>query len=370
MTQAQQHTTQTLILLLRTALCPEQRPLHGIDSPVMWNEVYRLSQAQGVAAIAWDGLQRLTSEGLIAQGCDIERHVKLQWALAAENTERRYAKQVKTIAQLAKIYDTDGIRMMILKGYGLSKCYPCPEHRSCSDIDIWLFGEQRRGDNYLRKRDNIAINEDKHHHTTFTLNGILVENHYDFLNIHSHHSSREIERHLKATANDAIAIDIEGSKAYIPNANCHALFLLRHAAAHFAAVEIVLRHITDWGLFVKHNHKAIDWQWLRGICREQNMERFLDIMNTIASKICGIDISLMPNTTSHKALEDRVLNDILCPEFNAIKPSRGLIRIVGFKLRRWWANRWKHRLVYREGLIRSFVVHAWSHILKPRGIKQ
>jgi hypothetical protein len=370
MTPHQRDISHTLQLLLRIALNPEQSPSEGIYTPVAWSEVYRLSQAQGVAAIAWDGLQRLMSEGLIGEGCNIERHIKLQWALAVENTERRYNKQAKTIAQLTKMYDEVGIKMVILKGYGLSRCYPRPEHRSCSDIDIWLFGEQERGDRHLRESHNITIDEDKHHHTTFMLNGILVENHYDFLNIHSHHSSRDIEQHLKTTAYDAKQIDVEGVKAYIPNANCHALFLLRHAAAHFAAVEIVLRHIIDWALFVKHYHKDIDWQWLRGICREQKMEAFLDIMNSLAAKLCGINRSLMPNTTRHEALEQRVLNDIISPEFCATKPQRGLIRIVLFKLRRWWANRWKHRLVYREGLIRSFVVHAWSHILKPKGIKE
>jgi hypothetical protein len=89
-----------------------------------------------------------------------------------------------------------------------------------------------------------------------------------------------------------------------------------------------------------------------------------------AAQLCDIEIELMPHTTRHKALEQRVLNDILSPEFSATKPQHGVMRIVGFKLRRWWANRWKHRLVYREGLIRSFVVHAWSHILKPKEIKQ
>ncbi len=370
MTTSQQHISHVLLLLLRTALSSEQRPTQGVNTPVAWHEVYRLSQVQGVAAIAWDGLQRLMAEGLVGEGCTIERQTKLQWALAAENTAKRYNKQARTIARLADMYNEADIRMMILKGYGLSKCYPYPEHRSCSDIDIWLFGEQERGDKHLREKYNIAIDEDKHHHTTFMLNGILVENHYDFLNIHSHHSSRDIEYHLKATANDAIAIDVEGSRAYIPNANCHALFLLRHAAAHFAAVEIVLRHITDWGLFVKHYHKDIDWQWLRNICREQKMERFMDIMNALASEACNIDLSLMPATQRHEALERRILNDILCPEFSDTKPPQGLLRIISFKLRRWWANRWKHRLVYREGLIRSFVVHSWSHILKPKGIKQ
>jgi hypothetical protein len=370
MTPHQRDISHTLQLLLRIALNPEQSPSEGIYTPVAWSEVYRVSQAQGVAAIAWDGLQRLMSEGLIGEGCNIERHIKLQWALAVENTERRYNKQAKTIAQLTKIYDEVGIKMMILKGYGLSRCYPRPEHRSCSDIDIWLFGEQKRADEILRTKHNIAIDEGEHHHTVFYIDGVMVENHYDFLNIHAHHSSRPIERYLKEQAERSNErVDIDGVMVYLPAVDCHALFLLRHAASHFAATEIMLRHILDWGLFVRAYHNNIDWDRLRSICREQHMEQLLDAINAISAEVCGLDISLMPNTTRRTELERRILGDILHPEFSLTKPERGLLRIVIFKFRRWWANRWKHRLVYRDGLLHSFVTQTWSHLMKPKSIK-
>lgn len=336
---------------------------------VSWAEVYRLSAAQGVAAIAWDGLQRLIAEGVISPEQAPDRATKLQWALSTERCEKRYRRQTEVIGRLAEIYATADIRMMMLKGYGISLCYPRPEHRSCSDIDIWLFGEQRRADELLRRELGIAIDEDKHHHTTFVFNNVMVENHYDFLNVHAHASNREIERHLKGLAPQAIAIEVMGQRVYLPNANCHALFLIRHAAAHFAAVEIVLRHVIDWGQFVKHHHADIDWAWLRQVCQEHNMECFLDVMNVLAADICGMELALMPATQRNALLEQRVLNDILSPEFAEQKPSSGVLRIVGFKLRRWWANRWKHRMVYRDSLILSFITHSWSHILKPKGIR-
>ena len=156
---------------------------------------------------------------------------------------------------------------------------------------------------------------------------------------------------------------------YLPAVDCHALFILRHAASHFAATEIVLRHVIDWGLFIKRYYNTIDWCRLRTICQEQHMEQLLDAMNGIASEVCGINIALMPNTTRRMELEQRILGDILQPEFSFKKPERGVLRIIGFKLRRWWANRWKHRLVYSDGLIHSFITQTWSHLKKPKGIK-
>ena len=344
-------------------------PDHTVKlSPSDYPALYRMAARQGVAAMAWDGLQRLISEGMISLEQLPDRATKLQWALATEQTAEKYEKQRKVIMTLAGIYAEAGIKMMILKGFGLSLYYPVPEHRACSDIDVWLFGEQQRADDILRERLGIVIDEDKHHHTVFHLGGVMVENHYDFLNIHAHLSNRDIERRLRAEAEHPEAIDIGGHTVYRPNANCHALFLLRHAAAHFAAVEIVLRHIIDWGLFVKNNHAAIDWRWLREVAREHNMERFLDAMNSLAADICGLDIGIMPNTVRRPELERRILNDILEPEFSESMPKRGAIAIVWYKCRRWWANRWKHRLVYREGLISTFFMQLRSHLLKPKSI--
>ncbi len=73
--------------------------------------------------------------------------------------------------------------------------YPNPAHRPCGDIDIWLYGEQEKGDKLLQKK-GIAIDSSHHHHTVFHVNGVMVENHYDFINIHAHLSSRTLEQEL------------------------------------------------------------------------------------------------------------------------------------------------------------------------------
>lgn len=335
-----------------------------------WAKVFHLASRQGVAAIAWDGLQRFIAEGAITPAQMPDKSTKLQWALLAEETEKRYAKQRKAIIKLADIYTENDIKILILKGYGLSLMYPVPQHRRCSDVDIWLFGEQQRADKILRQKLGLSIDEGRHHHTVFFIDGVMIENHYDFLNIHSHRSNRDIEARLKQLAAEPESIKIEGRTIYRPNANCHALFLLRHAAAHFAAVEIVLRHIVDWAMFLKHNHASIDWPWLREVCRKHNMEHFLDAMNGLVIELCDIEASQLPNTTRRTDLEERILNDIITPEFTMPQPQGGLLRIIRYKFRRWWANRWKHKIVYRDSLMRTLFTQMCSHIAKTKSIKQ
>ena len=366
-----ERTTSLLFALLRAGLgsaaCGSVMPESGV-----WSSVYRQASAQGVLALAWDGLQRLVDAGALPADRQPDRALKLRWACNVSQIEQRYFRQRSALTKLAALYGAHGIELLLLKGYGLSLLYPHPEHRPCGDIDIWLFGKQPEADALLRRTCGLSIDEDKHHHTTFVFEGIPVENHYDFFNIHAHLSNRAIERRLKslaATPAQCEAIEVEGQTVYVPGADFDALFLLRHTAAHFAAAEIGLRHVADWAMFVRRNHGRIDWPALERIAREQNMHRFLHCLNALAIDCLGVDAALFPAFDRDEALERRVLAEILRPAFGEEVPKGGILRVLSFKLRRWWANRWKHRIVYREGLIETFLVQIRSHLMKPESLK-
>ena len=217
----------------------------GNMGEVDYAALHSVAIKQGVVAIVWDEVMRAMAEGSIAPEQQPSKAVKLQWALATEQVERKYLRQVQVIEKLARFFAEHNIKMMILKGYGLSLNYPVPNHRPCSDVDIWLFEEyktsdgsiarrsaQQRADQLLREHLNIAIDEDKHHHTVFYVDGVMVENHYDFLNIHSHHSNRIIEQRLQQlTQRPMLEIEVEGAAVYLPSADFHALFMLRHSAS-------------------------------------------------------------------------------------------------------------------------------------------
>lgn len=365
-------TIEATIALCRAALSTEltSSPEQLFDGVVEWAEVYKYAAKQGVAAIAWEGLNKIENQGIIAPEFLPSKAIKLPWAYGVEKQIKRYRKQEHTIKKLATALSQHDIMLMVLKGYGLSLDYPTPEHRSCSDVDIWLFGKHDLANEVIAKQLGIDIDNDKHHHTVFYIDGVMIENHYDFLNINAHRSNRDIERELRASIEiGATPINIDNTQVWRPSTNGHALFLLRHAASHFASVEIVLRHVTDWGMFIKRHNLDIDWEWLNKVCERHNMKQFFDALTVAASDICGFDAETIPGITRHPSLEQRIFNDILCPEFSEKMPERGTLRIVWFKTRRWWANRWKHRLVYNDSLISSFISQSWSHILKPKGIK-
>ena len=345
---------------------------------------YSFANNHALVAIAWDRLQQAIAEGEILAEQQPSKAEKIKWALAVEQVERKYARQKEAIAKLAGFFARYGIKVMILKGYGLSLNYPVPNHRPCSDVDIWLFREeqtsdgatrrysvQEEADMLLREHLNVEIDEDKHHHTVFYLDGVMVENHYDFLNVHAHRSNRVIEARLQQlTQQDMEIVEVDGEQVYLPSPDFHALFMLRHSAAHFAAERIVIRHLLDWRYFVEKYTNQIDWQSLQATAKRLNMHRFLSCMNAICIDKLGMPQECVPAFERDGELEERVWNEILRPEFSESKPKdAGYLSSWGYMFRRWWANRWKHRIVYREGLVTTFLVQVWSHLLKPKSLK-
>lgn len=349
-----------------------------------WHKLYDVAAEQGVLAVAWDGMSRHETENACSLSASLDQALKIRWAINVEQIEKRYAKQKNAIATMSRFFAKHGIHMLILKGYGLSLNYPVPEHRPCGDVDIWLFGVEKdasgmtvitnvqsKADKLLREELNLPIDEDKHHHTVFYLDGVMVENHYDFLNVHSHVSNRLIEARLQSLVRERMeTVSVDGETVYLPSADFNALFLLRHSAVHFAAERIGLRHLLDWKYFVEKSAATIDWASLERFAVEMNMHRFMHCINGICVDYLGMSESLLPPFERDRNLEQRVLAEIFTPEFSEPKPSNaGLLRSWSYMFRRWWANRWKHRIVYREGLVTTFFVQLRSHLMKPKSLR-
>ena len=254
---------------------------------------------------------------------------------------------------------------MVLKGYGLSLNYPIPEHRPSGDIDIWAFGQYKKADFTLHRELGIKINKSHHHHTVFHWGGYVVENHYDWVNVHVHRSSHEMEQIFKELAmDDSYFVEIDGQRVYLPSPNLHALFLLRHSLSHFASTSLNIRQLLDWGFFVDKHTDEIDWGWLVETLDRFHMTDFFTCLNAICVSDLGFDASIFPPMMIDVFLKDRILNDMLSPEFSEEQPS-GFFKRIMFKYRRWKANGWKHKLCYSESMFSSFWRGVWAKLVKP-----
>ncbi len=333
------------------------------STSINWSDVKTLAEQQDLSAVLLDGIEHLP-EAIRPPKEDLLQMI----GEVMQDYESRYDIYRRAIADLAAFYNSHGYRMMVLKCYACSLNWPKPAHRPCGDIDIWLFGDYKEADAALKKEKGIEIDIDRQHHTMFDWHGFTVENHFDFTDLHHHKSNVEIEKILKDLGHQTTCcIDLNGEKVYVPSPNMHALFLLKHAMAHFAAEGMTIRQLLDWGFYVKAHKEEIDWPWLEGVLDKYGMTPAYNIFNAICVDDLGFDAALFPNIQFSPVLKEKVLNEILNPEFSASLPKELFPRVI-YKVKRWRGNTWKHELCYKDSLLSAFWSGVWNHLRKPATI--
>lgn len=331
-----------------------------------WREVMALCSSQGVTGICFDAFERLE------EASRPPKMLLMEWFGQVVSHENLYKQHKVALEHLAQFYEQEGIRMMLLKGYGLSLFWPKPNHRPVGDIDCYNFGQHEKADRRISEKYGIEIDNSHHKHSVFLFENVTVENHYSFLNVHGHRSTAEIERILEEEVKKDLNLDLnlnfnlnedrEIRNLYYPSVRFNSLYLLRHSAEHFASVDVNLRQVLDWGFFVREN--GVDWEWLLCQLEKVGMKQYLEVLNAICIWYLGFDASLFPDLKADERLVERSLNDMLSPEFQKERHKNSFSEIV-YRLRRWNANRWKHDIVYRESAWQSLCTQVWSHVLKP-----
>lgn len=357
----------------------------ALPNALEWSTLFGLSVKQCVPSVVLDGLNKsLVSAALPGKG--VAQTDKLKWLGMLLNMERQYAIHESVVAALAAVYQSAGYRMMLLKGYGLSKYWPIPNHRPTGDIDIYLMYMDSCGkdncqpawkcaDLMMKEKFGVEIDNSHHHHSVFTYKGIMVENHYDFINVHSHRSNQWIENEFKTlalTGSEEYTFD-NGAKLLFPSPLLHCLFVARHNACHFAAEHLNLRQLLDWALFVEKRNEDMDWDYFWSTAKKMGMEKFVLCMAFIAIEQLSFEKSIfhipdeyMDFQKCEHDLIDKVFDDILHPTDEG-NDGKGLVYVVRrFKL--WKRNLWKHRIVYSDSVVSTFYAQIKSHLMKPTTI--
>lgn len=375
---------ELLLNLIKIALGKSKK--YTLPNALEWNILFDMSMKQCVPSVVLDGLNKSLASEPCQDNNGIGKMDKLKWLSMVLNMERQYTIHESVIAELAAFYREAGYQMMLLKGYGLSKYWPIPNHRPTGDIDIYLMFMNSEGkdkshpawecaDKLITEKLGIQVDNSHHHHSVFTYKGIMVENHYDFVNVHSHRSNRWIENEFKTlalTRNEEYTFD-NGAKLLFPSPLLNCLFVARHNAIHFAAEHLNLRQLLDWALFVEDRHKDIDWNYFWNIAKKMGMEKFVLCMSFISIRQLAFekDVFHIPNEYEdfqkcNHDLIDKVLDNILHPTDEA-NDGKGIAYVINrYKL--WKSNLWKHRIVYSDSVFSTFCAQIKSHLMKPATI--
>ncbi|MBQ9417295.1 MAG: nucleotidyltransferase family protein [Bacteroidales bacterium] len=306
-----------------------------------WWSLFRLLQENRVAAVCAE----------VAQAAGAPREVLMPWLAECEKAIGWQRHQREVQEEIADAMAKRGIATLVLKGLHTASHYPRPEVREFGDLDLYFYDKHDEADRVAREVLGVEIDNRGHHHSKYDYRGVTVESHFDFVNVYYPPSNRGYEAMLKALA---------------PSATFEVLFLLRHMAGHFAAGRITLRDLADWTLTARALNREVDWELVRRGAREYGMEPFAAALEEVSVRqLQGVR---MLGMSADKELADRVERDIVGGSEESLDCGSKGIKRVGWKWRRWNANRWKRKIVYGEGEARLLWSSFASHAMKPRSI--
>ena len=184
---------RVLLELIRSGI---ERPTVGFPKTVDWDAIQTLAAEQGLSAIVLDGIEQMPIE------MRPPRRVLLQWIGEVMQGESQYDVQLKSAIELAVLFRHHHITTYVLKGVVISECYPKPNHRVSSDFDCFLLPESGgfnawRLGNDLMRANGVEVKEHFYKHSTFTLPGLLVENHQFMTAFRCNKRLQKMEKYLQ-----------------------------------------------------------------------------------------------------------------------------------------------------------------------------
>ena len=335
----------------------EEMPVLSVEE---WYSLFDLSEEHGVNGIAAEGFNMLHPQ---LPEDDALEYRKFQWFGEVMRMEDAYVQYKADCKSLTALMAENGLQMILLKGLACGVNYPNPEHRPYGDVDVYFvngpkesWNSENKGDMPAWKRADevirkmgIKVDVSHHHHTVYRWHETLVENHYDFVNVHAHRSSKRLEQYLKSLVHE---VDNECQKTedgwYMPSAELHAMFLLYHTAAHLSGAGMLLRQLVDWHLFAKKLDTAFDWDAFRQKTKEMGKDRFLVVME----HLCEFCFDGMKAYDDLSSMEKRVLDDMFTNHTNG-----GLRHLI--------KDQWKYRLCYSDNSVIDNITMLISHLVRP-----
>lgn len=299
-----------------------------------WEGVFRLAVAHRVVKPAWDGIQQLLITGRITNNMLPDNGLIRRWIEAAEQREQRYEQQKEVVCRLGTFYARHNVRMLLLNGWGLSLCYPTPSARECGDVDVWLHGDQHAADALLENAWRVRVVREPSGQSLFRVDPVLVENH-----------CRLPEADLLGGCRER-AVGIGGVEVWLPEADLGLLYLLRHTALKFRTRHILMRHLTDWALYVRAHRGRIDWERIRCCAGRLGIVRFLDVVNTFCVEFLGVGPDCVPRQRATEKELRLFAEEVVRPRFpwKLSADAPWAVRAV-FGLCRRRVNWWKRRFV-------------------------
>ena len=203
----------------------------------------------------------------------------------------------------------------------------------------------------------VKIYRDNSHHSTFKIDGIMIENHRSLFDVDIHKSNLRFEKIFQELLQQSQDyIELGGQALFRPSATLNAIHLIRHTGGDFVFGKIMLRQIVDICVFFSGRPK-IDWQCFLNVLKNEGMMPFYNAIATICVEYFNISPDCFVGYISNVNIANKVLNEIFTDTHiivenpPSIKEPKAFVSYCYNKSILLLRNKWKYKMVYKENMI-------------------
>lgn len=329
------------------------------------DDMPRFATKQGVVGVLYDEIKQMTD-------CPFDRFGLGKIVRNAEKQKTFWDVQKNDIADLDQACKFLKLKVLVFKGYAMSRLYDRPESRKSGDIDVFFFdaNHHNAGDviDDLAQKSNIEITGGWKH-SSFDLGDSLIENHRHFVGFDEHPRFKSSEDFLlDEIKNDKLVLSKEWENVYYPSPDFNAILLSVHFGEHFVYEGACLRHLVDWAVFLQKCGDKVRWNEIYALADQCGYRQWLDVMNAIAKDHFGVSLNFIPeefiNTTKKIIdLESKVLKELANSKpFDREARENTPLKYMLQRTRMAISDRWKLHMVYDESTWKWYLRHAWDYI--------
>lgn len=347
--------SQLFVNIIKLALwdIPINEKLYLSFSDEDWARLYKESQLQGLSAIFVDGLNKLDDK---TQSCSL--FLKKTGIKTVIASETRWQRQLTIVKSLTNVCQENNIRLLLLKGLGLSLCYPNPKHRQSGDIDIYLFGHYEEGNSLAKEILGAKIKKFNKKEDHIILGTFSIDNHITFLWTDTE-EKRNFDLYLKKLLVTRQLERIPETDIYLPPSDFNYLFLVSHSYSHFMREGMPLRQVTDLACFLAKHKTDIDWDEINDVLQRFHLKKFSDAM--LAFIQYYFQIAIDNNLVSDQRLLERMFNDVLGHKHTVVY-HKSWISAKTYLIKTAWMNRWRYNAFYDGGFLRYMIDNVLKKI--------
>ena len=326
-----------------------------------WQDVLALAKKQGIRGLVYDAFDNLKKSGADIKGFpESEQILKIYTqTVLTENLHTRYFELAKHVSEMWKRH---GIKTIVFKGLAHSRYYPTPEHREFGDFDCYLIDEHGncayREGNEIARKNGYAVDDSWYKHSHISYKKLTIENHQFFTSARRGGTDKALHQYIVEAIGDGLDLErLRDTDIYVLPLKAEGLFLLYHSLTHFLVEGINLRHFVDWACWIKANQDKIAWKEFYTLCKRFRLDGFVDVMNTIAVKLLGVELHDKSIFVESKYAK-RTIQSALYDDSSIYNRSKG----------RWYerwrviSNAFRYSWKFRDVAHYSMIGYVWQFV--------